>query len=75
MKQLISASTHILQNFSSCIDLICVNQPNLVIDSVIDPSTHQNCHHQVTFFKINWKLEYRYLMPVKSGIMERLKLI
>ena len=29
MKQLISASTHILQHSSSSIDLIFVNQPNL----------------------------------------------
>ena len=32
MKQLISDPTHILQHSSSCIDLIFVNQPNLVID-------------------------------------------
>ena len=46
MKQLISAPTHILQHSSSCIDLIFVNQPNLVVDSGIHPSLHLNCHHQ-----------------------------
>ena len=58
MKQLISAPTHILQHSSSCIDLIFVNQPNLVIDSGIHPSLHQNCHHQVMFCKLTLKIEY-----------------
>ena len=58
MKQLISDSTHILQHSSSCIDLIFVNQPNLVIDSGIHPSLHQNCHHQVIFCTLNLKIEY-----------------
>ena len=40
MKQLISAPTHILQHFSSYIDLVFVNQPNLVVDSGIHPSLH-----------------------------------
>ena len=57
MKQLISAPTHILQHSSSCIDLIFVNQPNLVIDSGIHPSLHQNCHHQVIFCKLNLKIK------------------
>ena len=51
IKQLISAPAHILQHFSSCIDLIFVNQPNLVIDSGI-------CHHQVIFYKLNLKFAY-----------------
>ena len=40
MKQLISTSTHILQDSSNYIDLIFVNQTNLVIDSGIQPSLH-----------------------------------
>ena len=58
MKQLISDPTRILQHSSSCIDLIFVNQPNLVIDSSIHPSLHQNCHHQIIFCKLNLKIEY-----------------
>ena len=58
MKQLISAPTHILQHSSSCIDLIFINKPNLVTDSGIHPSLHQNCHHQVIFWKLNLKIEY-----------------
>ena len=75
MKQLISALTHILQHSSICIDLIFFNQPNLVVDSGIHPSLYLNCHHQVIFCKHNLKIEIRDLMLVKSGIMERLKLI
>ena len=37
---------------SSCIDLIFTDQPNLVVDSVIHPSLHINCHHQITYCNI-----------------------
>ena len=33
MKQLITEPAHILENTSSCIDLIFTNQPNIVLDS------------------------------------------
>ena len=58
LNQLTSDLTHILQLSSSCIDLIFVNQPNLVIDSGIHPSLHQNCHLQIIFCKLNLKIEY-----------------
>ena len=58
LNQLISHPTYTLQHFSSCIDHIFVNQPNLVIDSGIHPSLHQNCHHQIIFCKLNLKTEY-----------------
>ena len=47
MKQLISELTYILQQSSSCIDLIFTNQPNIVMDSDVDSSLHHKCHHQV----------------------------
>ena len=56
--QLISEPTHILQYSQSCIDLIFTNQPNLVIDSGVHPSLYPQCHHQITFCKINLKIEY-----------------
>ena len=46
--QLISEPAQILQNSSSCTDLIFTDQPNLVIKSGIKPSLHENCHHQIT---------------------------
>ena len=58
LSQLISSPTHILQNSSSCIDLIFTNQSNLVIDSGVHPSLHANCHHQITYSKLNLKIEY-----------------
>ena len=69
MKQMISAPTHILQHSSSCIDLIFVNQPNLVIDSRIHPSLYRNCHHQVIFSKLNLKIEYP---PPYARVIDRL---
>ena len=58
MKQLISESTHILQQSSSCIDLIFTNQPNIVMDSSVDSSLHPKCHHQIIYSKLNIKIEY-----------------
>ena len=35
MKQLITEPAHTLENTSSCIDLICTNQPNIVLGSEV----------------------------------------
>ena len=75
MKQVISIPTHILQHSSSCIDLIFVNQPNLVTDSGIHPSLHQNYHQQVLFCNLNMKIEYPPTYALEVGVMERLKLL
>ena len=56
MKQLISSPTHFynIKLISwNCIDLIFVSQQNVVIKSGIHPSLHQNCHHQVIFWKLS----------------------
>ena len=57
-KQIISDPTHILPHSSSCIDLIFTDQPNYVIDCGTHLSLHPNCHHQITFCKLNLKIEY-----------------
>ena len=54
--QLISEPTHILQNSSSCIDLILTDQPNLEINSGVKLSLHKNCHHQITYAKLNLQI-------------------
>ena len=54
--QLISESTNILQNSLSCIELIFPDQPNLVINSRIKPSLHENCLHQITYAKFNLQM-------------------
>ena len=58
MKQLIAEPTHVLENPSSCIDLLFVNQPNLITDAGVHPSFHLKCHHQVIYAKLNLQKEY-----------------
>ena len=37
----------------SCIDLIVTDQPNLIIESGVHPSLHENCHHQIIYGKLS----------------------
>ena len=55
--QLIPQPTHLLPQTSSCIDVIFTYQPNLIIDSVVHPSLHSICHHQITYCKLNLIIE------------------
>lgn len=57
-KQLITESTHILESFFNCIDLIFTNKPNIVMDSGIHSRLHSKCHHQTIYSKVNLKIEY-----------------
>ena len=66
LHQIINEPTHILPSPASCIDLVLTNQPNLVINSGVHPSPHQNCHRQIIFAKIN--LKFYYLPPYKQLI-------
>ena len=56
--QLISEPTHILRNSLSCIDLIFTDQPSSVVDSGVHPTLHENCHHQITYCKLNLKIVF-----------------
>ena len=49
--QLIYEPTHILGERSSCINSTFASQPNLVVESGVQSSLHQNCHHQIVFAK------------------------
>ena len=51
LSQIIKEPTHILENSSSCIDLILTTQPNMVLESGVHHSLHHNCHHQIIFAK------------------------
>ena len=53
LHQEINEPTHILNNSSSCIDLIFNSQPNLLIESSVHPSLHRNYHHLIVFEKFN----------------------
>ena len=58
LHQIINELTHILLSSFSCIDLIFTIQPNMITDSGVHPSLHQNCHHQIIFAKVNMKIFY-----------------
>ena len=47
LHKIISEPTPILENSSSCIDLIFTSQLNLSVESGTYPSLHPNCHHQI----------------------------
>ena len=73
LSQIINEPTHIPPSFASCIDLIFTNQPNMVINSGVHPSLHQNCHHQKIFAQINLKVCYS--PPYKWLVWDYKKLI
>ena len=54
LHQLINEPTHLLQNSSSCIDLIFTSQPNIIVE----PFLYLNCHHQIIFAKFDLKIYY-----------------
>ena len=56
--QIIDDPTYNLDSSSSYIDLIFTSQPDLVIESVVHPSLHQNCHHQIIYAKFNLQIFY-----------------
>ena len=53
LHQIINEPRHILENSSSCIDLIFTSQPNLSVESRTQPSLHPNCHYQIIFAKFS----------------------
>ena len=58
LHQPINELTHLLDSSSSCIDLIFTSQPNLVMESGVQPSLYPNCHHQLVFPKFNLSIYY-----------------
>ena len=66
LRQIINEPTHILENSSSCIDLIFTAQPNLSVESGTHPSLHPFCHHQIIYAKFN--LEVLYTPPYTREI-------
>ena len=53
LHQLISEPTHLIGDSKSRIDLIFSDQPNLVIESGVHQSLHEQCHHQIVFGKLS----------------------
>ena len=52
IKQVVTEPTHILENSSSCIDLIFSNQPKLIMDSGVHTTVHSKCHHPIIYSKL-----------------------
>ena len=58
LEQLIHEPIHIIGERSSSVDLIFASQPNLVVESGLQSSFHQNCHHQIVFARFNLKVVF-----------------
>ena len=58
MHQEINEAAHILNNSSTCIDLIFDSQPNFLIESGVHPTLHPSCHHQIIFTKCDLDIVY-----------------
>ena len=58
LQQIVNESTHHTRNSSSCIDLIFASKPNLVMESCVHSSLHENRHHQIIYAKFNLKIYY-----------------
>ena len=56
--QVIKEPTQIIDNSSTCIDLIFLSQPNLFIESGVHPSLHPNYHHQIVYAKFNLLIHF-----------------
>ena len=49
-------SNHIVNNSSSCIDLIFCNNLNLISNYRVGLSLFENCHHKISFGKNNIRI-------------------
>ena len=58
LHQMIKEPTHILDNSSTCIDLIFTSRSNLIIESGVYPSLHPNCHHHIVDAKFSWLINF-----------------
>ena len=72
---MINEPIHMLESFSSCIDLIftsCIDliftsQANLITESGVHPSLHPNSHHQIILQYLTWKYIIHHLIFVMPG--------
>ena len=69
LKQIINRPTHILNNSSSCIDLLFTTQPNnLVMESGVHSSLQSNCYHQIIYARFNLKIYFTTPSPHEREI-------
>ena len=62
LQKIINEPTHTIGDSSSCIELMYISQPNLVMESGVHSSLHLNRHHQISYAKFNLKIYYPLLM-------------
>ena len=55
LSQLVKQPRYIANKSNTCIDLVCTDQPNLILNNEIHPSLHSTCHHQVNYIRMNLK--------------------
>ena len=63
----VQISLQILESFFSCIDNIFKTQSNLVVESGVHPSLHQNYHHQIVSASFNLQIYYPSPYPREMG--------
>ena len=56
--QEIKELTHMLDNSLSCIDLIFMSQPRLIIESEAHSFFYLDCQHHIIFSKFNLEIIY-----------------
>ena len=57
LSQLISEPTDFDTNKKlSCIDVVITDQPNLVLETGTRASSDSFCHHQITYYKVNFNI-------------------
>ena len=58
LHRFISQTTHLKPQSSSSIGLILTDQPSLIFHSGDHLSIRSNCHHQITYWKLNLNIKY-----------------
>ena len=66
LHQVIKKPTHLIETSSLCIDLTFTNQTNLLIDSGVHLSFHNNYHHQIISCKLNLNIKFSSIIQIFS---------
>ena len=67
LHQVSNEPTHILESYSSSIDLIVTSQPKLITGASVHPFLYPNSHHQIILENLTWKFVFRHLILATSG--------
>ena len=70
LHQLSNEPTHILESYSSSIDLIVTSQPKLITGASVYPFLYPNSHHQIILENLTWKFVFGHLILATSGTIK-----